>query len=808
MSYPEIKVDLTCAHCGEECPDDSIATEGLYFCCMGCKTVYGLLQESGMGTYYDGNDPYPGISMKSFDIGSHFDYLDVDEVSGKILDYKDEKIATVTFRTPQIHCSACIWLLENLHKINPAVKYSEVFFDKREVAIRFDITVLPLSGLVLLLSKIGYKPDLNIDRVVDRSLKSSSDRPLYLKIGIAGFAFGNIMLFSLPDYLAGPAGVDSQFLKLFGSLNVILALPVFFYSSLDFFKPAWKSIVSGYWNMDIAISLGITAMFFRSLYEIGMGTSIGYMDSFTMLVFLLLVGRLFQKKTFDQLSFERDYKSYFPLAVVRLKGGKEESVAATLLAAGDEILIRHGELLPADARLADSEAFLDFSFVTGESDPVKIVQGQSSYAGGRNTGTSVRFIVEQPVSGSYLTRLWNHSVFSKSEEPTLGSVSQKFSRYFSPSVLLIAVISAIYWLPIDAALSINAFTAVLIVACPCALALSAPFTLGWTTNLLARNRFYLKNGEISEKMAAIDTIIFDKTGTLTQRKQGDVKLVSRDLSQCETNMIRSVLYENTHPYGRQVYKFLMDNNPEVSYFTVQDYNEVAGLGVSAIIEDTRVMVGSASWVGAIEYSGSDSGHPRLYFKFNEEIAGYFEIRATFREGIADLIGRLSQRFRLFVLSGDNSRDSSRLTNIFEADQLFFKKSPEEKLVFVEELQRKGHKVMMIGDGLNDAGALKSSTVGLSVADDTSSFTPASDVIMDADTLPKLSSILSFSRSGVTIIYISFALSVLYNIIGLGFAVTGTLSPIICAIIMPVSSVTVIAFTTLATHWSAWRRRLI
>jgi Cu+-exporting ATPase len=807
MQSTETHIDLKCSHCGEECPDDTIQSEELFFCCSGCKTVYDLLNENGLSDYYTNVEFTPGISMKSKEDFNLYGFLDTSETQQKILDFKKGSLATVSFRTPQIHCSACIWLLENLHKLNSAVTFSEVDFSKREVSIRFDINQLPLSGLVDLLCIIGYKPDLNIDKV-DIPKSKNVNKSLYLKIGIAGFAFGNIMLFSLPDYLAGAAGLDSQFQKLFGSLNIILALPVFLYSSLDFFIPAWNSVRSKFWSMDIAISLGIIAMFFRSLYEIWVGTSIGYMDSFTMLVFLLLVGRLFQRKTFDQLSFDRDYKSYFPLAVIRLTEKGEESVAATHLQEGDTVLIRHNELLPADAKLLDDEATLDFSFVTGESDPVRIVSGEFCYAGGKNMGTSVRFLVEKSVSGSYLTKLWNHSVFDKKSEPSLGSLSQRFSRYFSPAVLLIALLSGIYWYPTDIALSINAFTAVLIVACPCALALSAPFSLGWSTNLLAKRKFYLKNGEISEKMASIDTIVFDKTGTLTHQKDGEVNLISRELTDDEIGILKSLLYENTHPYGRQVYKYLDQKWSDLSYLNLLNYNEVTGKGVSAQVKGTDVLVGSAEWVSAIEYNESKSSYPRLYFKFNDEIAGFFEIKTTFRFGVKELVYNLSSKYKLFVLSGDNSRDSARLSNIFHPGQLFFNHTPDEKLDFIENLKKQKNHVLMIGDGLNDAGALKASSIGLSISDDTSSFTPASDVIMDAETLPDLPKILSFSKSTVRIIYISFAISVLYNIIGLAYAVTGTLSPIICAIIMPVSSVTVIAFTTLATHWSAWKKGVI
>ena len=797
---------ILCEHCGEDCIDDSIQSDEKVFCCNGCKAVYELLHETGMESYYSKDVESPGVSQKKYQF-QDYSYLDHPEISAKVLDFSDSKNAFVTFKTPQIHCASCVWLLENISRINPAISFSQVFFDKREVTIRFDISKLPLSELVSLMTKIGYRPDLNLDKVQDQK-SESTNRPLYLKIGIAGFAFGNIMLFSLPEYLSGNEGVDSQFLTLFGTLNIILALPVFFYSSLDFFIPAIKSIKNRFWSMDIAISLGIMAMFFRSLYEISAGLSVGYMDSFTMLVFLLLVGRLFQKKTYDQLSFERDYNSYFPLAVTRLnKSGHEESVAATLINSNDIIIIRNGELIPADATLLDDSASLDYSFVTGEADPIQCTKGQLCYAGGRNLGTSVQFKTERPVSASYLTRLWNHDVFAKQESSTIQNISQRFSRYFSPIILGIATIAALFWLPTNTSLAINAFTAVLIVACPCALALSAPFTLGWITNLLSRNKIYLKNGEVAEKLADINTIVFDKTGTLTSRSTGEIVYMGRELSSDELIMLHSVLHENTHSHGRAFYGWLQSTFPIKTRFELKNYREVIGSGVESICNGRLVRIGTAAWVGVTMVDPKSMQHPRLYFSFDDQIPGYVEIRNSFRAGVQELIKNLMNRFKLFVLSGDNSRDKDRLSTMFNDEVLLFNKSPEEKLNMIQKLKSHGYHIAMIGDGLNDAGALKASHVGISLSDDTVSFTPASDIIMDASSLSKLNHILDFTKDGVQIIYASFVISILYNIIGLAFAVTGTLSPIICAIIMPISSITVIAFTTLATHLSARRREL-
>lgn len=796
------KEPAACHHCGDPCLAEDIEEDDYHFCCAGCQTVYHLLSDSGLHTYYKLEDT-PGISMKGSDRKKRYEHLDDPSVMYKILDFYDGKNAKVTMRTPQIHCNSCVWLLENLHRLNDAVKKSEVFFGKREVEIFYDPNKLKLSELAGLLSRIGYEPDLSLGRL-DQKEEKKSLNPLYLKIGIAGFAFGNIMLFSLPEYLAGSEGVDRQFIHLFGLLNIALALPVFLYSSIDFYRSAWLSVQQKQWNMDIAISLGIAAMFFRSLYEIFSGYGVGYMDSFAMLVFLLLVGRLFQHKTYETLSFDRDYKAYFPLSVIRSKNGEEESVPVTNLEVDDEVVIRSGELIPADATLLDDEAHIDYSFVSGESDPVKASKGGLIYAGGRLYGASTRFKVEKPVSQSYLTRLWNNAAFQKTEKEGVRYASQKVSRYFSPAVIGIAILAAVYWLPANPANAINAFTAVLIIACPCALALSAPFTLGWTTSILGKNKCYIKNGEVAERMAQADTVVFDKTGTLTWTEKAEVDFEGSSISERDLQVIRSVVHNSTHPLSRKLYAHLSVSG-EGKLLPVSNYEEFPGKGIEAEVDGKIIRVGSGKWVGIPEQQEPQKAPEtsQVFVSVDGQILGQYNIRSAYRPGLKELFSDLGKRAKYYLISGDNDREKDRLSDWFgTASEMRFNQTPEDKLKFIDALSNDGAHVVMVGDGLNDAGALKSSDVGISIAEDTGNFTPASDVILEADSLPQLEKFMSFSRKSLNIIYISFAISVLYNIIGLSYAVTATLSPLICAIIMPVSSISVILFTTLGTNLSA------
>ena len=775
------------------------------FCCQGCATVYSLLSESGLQAYYRLGEETPGISRRKSGRHTRYEFLDEPEMREKLLTFTDGQKSTITLSLPQIHCSACIWLLEHIQHLDPGILRSEVSFNRREATITFDEKQTSLRKVVEVLDRIGYEPDLKIDST-DKRTVSRADRAFYLKLGLAGFAFGNIMLFSLPEYLAGADGIDTQFIHLFGHLNLILALPVLLYSSTVFYRPALLGIRQRQWNMDIAISLGILAMFFRSTYEILTGYGVGYMDSFTMLVFFLLAGKLFQRKTFDRLSFDRDYRSYFPLSILVKKGESEHNIPAIRLQVGDIVVLRHGELLPADARLLSGKARIDYSFVTGESDETGVDKGQVVYAGGRVMGSRVELVVTRPVSQSYLTSLWNRSEFREERDDTLHSLSRRFSRYFAPAIVLIAIGSALYWVPQSPATAINAFTAVLIIACPCALALTTPFTLGWVTGILGRNRFYLKNAEIAEKIAVTDTIVFDKTGTLTFPQEARVRYFGKPFSDQTSSYLASGLRQSTHPVSRSILRYL-DHPGDV---VPDSFEEVSGRGIAFGIGGKQYRIGNAGFAEGVapELYASKSDKTRSYVSRDGVCLGFFEISGRYRPGLIQLMERLRRRFTLHLLSGDTPGEKEALKPLFgDESRMHFEKKPEEKLEYVRSLSNQRN-VLMIGDGLNDAGALRASTTGIAVTDDTGTFTPSSDAILHTSMLDKLDNFIDFTRYGRRVIKMSFGLSLLYNVIGLSFAVTGTLSPLVCAIIMPISSVTVILFTTMATHLGARNRRII
>ena len=779
------KTTTTCYHCGASCRNEQIAIAEKVFCCNGCKMVFQILNEKELCDYYDFN-AHPGVLQTTVIRQDKFAFLDNPEIVNKLIQFKNGKQTQITLYLPQIHCSSCLWLLENLHKLDAGIQNAKVNFTQKEIFIAFNNEDTTLRKIVETLTSIGYEPHLNASDV-DHLSHSRLDRTRWYKLGVAGFCFGNIMMMSFADYFAASHVLEPKIKLFFSIASLLLSIPVLLYAASEFFVSAYNSLQHKYLNIDLPVALALVITFLRSIYEITIGNGNGYLDSMSGIVFFMLIGRWLQSRTYQSISFDRDFRSFFPIAISVIKDGKIIPTEIEHVKTNDVIQIHANEILPVDAILSKGNANIDYSFVNGESDVNQIKIGEIIYAGGKQLGGLIELIVTKEVSQSYLTNLWNNPVFHQ-DEKIVHSAYDAIGKYFTYFVLAAGLAAGGYWyMHGSIGLMWNAITTVLIVACPCALLLASNYTNGNLLRIFGKNKFYLRSADVLEKFTQIQHIVLDKTGTLTQSNSSKVRYYGLILSTEVKQYIASLLYQSAHPLSKAVLDFLNVD----SIINITDCKEIEGKGIEGWINDTHFKIGSAAFVGG-ELQANQKG-TKVIVKIDSNIVGEFLVTNNYRFGIPSLMDSLKKNYSLSLLSGDNDSEAEKIEQLLGVDsEIYFNQTPEQKLKYIYQLQHQHQKnVMMVGDGLNDAGALKQSNIGIAVADGGNSFTPSCDGVIDGTSLNKLNKFLNFAKAGKKIILFTFIFSAIYNAIGLYYAVQGILSPVIAAILMPCSSITII-----------------
>lgn len=774
-----------CYHCGDAC-NETIVFRDKPFCCNGCKTVYEILNDNGLTDYYSIENK-PGVKKNE---SSNYDFLESDKVVENLLLFKDDKVAHAEILLPQIHCASCVWLLENLNMLNKGVKSSQVNFIKKKARISFNPNEISLKQLALLLDSIGYAPVFDVE---EKQKAKSINSGFYIRLGIAGFCFGNIMLLSFPEYLGLTNEHFKEFGTLFRYLILALSIPILFIAFKEYVSPAIKGLKSKFVSIDVPISLGILVLFIKSFYDVVFLEEATYLDSFAGFVFFLLIGKWFQNKTYGVLSFERDYKSYFPLAI-----GKKEKEGEVIMTPieelneNDEIVIKNNDIIPADSILKSETAHVNYAFVTGESDLKRVSKGELIYAGGRLAGNEVLVRVRKKVDRSYLTHLWNQTAFTKKTDSEYSNITNKLSKVFTLTLLVIALLAGVLWYFIDPSRITFVVVSVLIVACPCALALALPFTYGNALRFIGKNGLYLKNSFVIEKMSEITDAVFDKTGTLTYVDKANVTWKGQSLTEQELSFIYSLTGQSNHVLSQAIYQQIN----EAEKAEVINYKEEIGKGIEGEINGKKVKIGSAKFLNLpIENEGS-----LAYVQIEDKVLGKYTITNQYREGINEIAHQLKNLgIKLHLLSGDNESEKERILKLLGEDtQTRFNQKPIDKLDYIKNLQEEGKKVLMIGDGLNDSGGLKQSDMGIAIVDDIYHFSPSSDGILEASFFNKLDWFIKKSKTAITILRICFVFSFLYNLIGLYFAISGQLTPLVATILMPLSSISVVVISSVLT----------
>lgn len=790
-----------CAHCGAA--GSLLRIGGLPFCCEGCGRVYEILKDQNLLGYYDLADRLPASLKESAPLD--FTYADGDWFKRTFTLPAGAGYYSIRLKLPAIHCAACVWLLEKLPEMLTGVTGARINYLRKELTLTAQES-LPVSRLVQFVADLGYPPDFKPESGRSRAL-TAYDKGLLKKMAVAAFGFGNAMLFSFPEYFS--ERLEGRFQLTFMLLNVALASFVLIYAAGEFFTNAFRALKRRKVILDLPIAVGITAMFARSIAEILHGVSSGYFDTFAGLIFFLLIGRYVQSRSYTYLAFERDNLLFLPLAVRRRKDGEEKVTPVQDLSVGDTIRLLNGEIAPTRCRLLSATAAADYSFISGEALPVALVAGDTFETGGKVVGQSVDLEITEPVDQARINRIWegagqSHEQATFAEE---SSFADRMLPYFTFAVVAVAAAGLLYWLPVDSAKAWNAFSAVLVITCPCALAMAKPFSFYTTQSVLGRAGLFLKSAAVVEKFFAIRRIVFDKTGTITAAGSYDVSFAGEKLSDADRSALAALVRESAHPLSRALSHWLGGSKE----LTVADFAEHPGQGLVGHIGGRRYLVGAASYLAAHGVSVAESAQSAaaslVQAACDTLYLGAFAVTNATRPELKATVDSLAQEYKLALLSGDGDRERQRFAEIFPAaSPFFFNATPEHKREIVAGSQNI-EPTMMIGDGLNDAAALKASGLAIAVSEDAANFSPASDAILRAGSFAQLPQLISQARQAKTTAILAYIISFGYNIFGVGVALSGGLTPLFCAILMPLSSLSVIGMTFMTARLSARIRGL-
>ncbi|MBR9861313.1 heavy metal translocating P-type ATPase [bacterium] len=778
----ENTTSIKCKYCASECDDNLIVINHQSYCCYGCATL---------------DDVVSKLKNQNEDVALKYKQFDHPDLFSKLLDFQNDKLYKISISLPEIHCASCVELLEDLPAFQPLVHRTAVNFETKTCTVWAD-KALPLSQLAQLLDNLGYPPQISTSKL-DAQADKKRHRSMLFKMAFAGFCFGNIMLYSMPHYFGLKALEDPFFNVIFMGLSVALSLPLVVYSGREYLESAYKAAINNKAHIHIPIAIGIVSLWLWSLYEILSGTGHGYLDSLSGLIFFLLVGRWFQSKIYDQVSYKRDLEEFIPLLVRRVSNESEfEWSRISDLRKGDRILVKNNEVIPVDAVLLSREASIDYSFISGEQIPVKVETMDDVFAGGRQlTGQITIGLLDKPDEN----KLWS-AWRSESQKSFESKWTNKVSKYFTWVVLAIAIVSGVIWAVLDPSRALFITSAVLIVACPCALALSAPFTYGNILRVFSRNDFFVKQAEAISTMAATDIVVWDKTGTLTTKNQQGVRYEGKALSPLHNSLIYSVSQQSTHPLSHALVQHLHG----VNTVEISNFNEIIGRGLIADSGASSIKLGAPNWLNSNAQIQENASCVAV--EIDGDFKGIFYFDQSYREDAPQVINAIGQDYKQALLSGDNASEKHRLEDMYPNWMMMnFNQKPKDKKAAIESLQ-KNATVSMIGDGMNDSLGLSASNFGIALTDSLNDFYPGADAVLVSEKWTKLPSLFKLAKYSNRILKWSLIFSLSYNIVGLAFAVTGHLTPVVAAILMPVSSITVVAFDALLVRFKAKKLQLI
>lgn len=788
--------EVACAHCSLPVPAGLIEPDAdRQFCCAGCRTAFAIISEHGLGGYYAIAEPRSAPVAATGRSFEEFDHATFRELYVR---RTPDGLSQVDLYLEGVHCGACVWLVERVPLVVPGVAHAELNVRRSLARIVWDDALVPLSRIARTLDSLGYHPHPFRGLEVE-AMRRREDRAMLVRIGVAGAIAINVMLAALALYSGQLGGMEGPYERFFRWVSLLLTTPALFGPGRVFFAGAWASLRTRTLHMDLPIAIALAVGWARGTVNTITGTGPIYFDGLATLIFALLAGRFLQQRGQRAAADSAELLySLSPSTARVVEGETVHEMPAQALLPGMVLDVRAGESFAADGVVASGSSTVDLALLTGESQPVSVAEGDRVYAGTTNVASAVRVRVDAAGEQSRLARILQQVEESARRRAPVVQLANRLAGWFVAVVLLVAAATLAFWYPRDPTAAIDNAIALLIVTCPCALALATPLAVTVAVGRAARNGILIKGGDAIERLVTPGRIFLDKTGTITEAR---VALASWEGPAWVKPMVLALERESSHPIAngfRRAFAGVEVLSPRLT-------KHVVGGGIEGVVGGCRVVVGSPAFVEARAWYSAPLAAPAphltpVLIAVDGRIlaaAGFGDpIRADARSAIDALRGR---GWRVGILSGDHPQVVASVgeTLGLPRESCVGGAVPEEKLRVVEAARRDGT-VVMVGDGVNDAAAIAAASVGVGVHGGAEACLATADVYLARPGLAPLVELTEGATRTMRVIRRNIAFSIVYNVIGATLAITGTINPLIAAILMPASSLTVVLASWVST----------
>ncbi|MCX6076337.1 MAG: heavy metal translocating P-type ATPase [Campylobacterales bacterium] len=784
--------NIACSHCHLEFnPSVMIKENNHYFCCNGCQGVFHLLNDSGFDSFYEkaGNviltpptEQYEDSS--NFNSSAFYD---------RFVKTNKEGFSEVALIIEGIHCSACIWLNEKaLHKMDGVIEANINFTNNKAVIVWAD-EVLKLSSIIDMIRAVGYNA-YPYDASLQEAHANKERKEYYLRMAVAIFASMNIMWIAVAQYAGYFSGITQDIKTILNIAEGILATPVLLYSGWVFYRGAYYGIKNRTINMDTLVATGSSLTYIYSIYITVAQKGEAYFDSVSMIITFVLIGKflevLSKKNAADTLDI---ITKHIPNEVNIVKNGKIIPCNLNDVCVGDIVVVATGERVLLDGEIIKGSGSFDESNLTGESNPIYKQHGDSVVSGTASIDADVHFRASKDFQHSTLSNLVALLETAINKKPKIQLMANRLSEYFSSVILSFAFLTFLFWYlsQHNFEMSFMVAISVIIIACPCALALATPVATLVGLSLGAKRGILFKEAAHLETMAKIDTLVLDKTGTITI---GKPKVLKEHLyGGFDKRVLYSLVKSSNHPVACGVLEFLVQNNEDVNEILFDEFNQIPACGINAIFEKKKFFGGNQKLMNDnkidIDFSSENT---LFYFAIGDSIVAIYELNDKIKENAKEVIERLSKKgIKTIMLTGDNANIATKIAKEVGIDTFLYEQTPKEKSDFITKLHSEGKKVVMVGDGVNDILALSCADIGIVMGSGSDVAVEVGDVVLLNNSLKSLEDAFKISQTTYGLIKQNIYISLLYNAVTIPMAMAGFVIPLVAAISMSISSLLVV-----------------